>query len=325
MANQITIHQLESTSAVEVNHELAVDDGTKTKRIRVDDFLKSSKVNEYKEAAEDAADEAEHQADLAAQLAQEINQQFATAQGYVMQAGEFAASAAQNASVANGAATSAATNAVAAEDAADRAEAAETNATAEAVTAKSWARGQTGTRAGESTDNSLFYSAIAQTYSENAEYSEARTREEAHESMMSAAEAKVQADQAGAYAQDASYQKNLAAAQASAAADSATAAAASAAAAAAQAIVAVQATVDSNAGTPSVDVTDISDASGKKFKLDFHNLKGDSGISAQTDGWFSLSVDSSGNVYAEYPTNATPPPLEIDEQGNVYYDTGEVI
>ena len=242
-----------------------------------------------------------------------------------MQAGEFAASAAQNASVANGAATSAATNAVAAEDAADRAEAAETNATAEAVTAKSWARGQTGTRAGESTDNSLFYSAIAQTYSENAEYSEARTREEAHESMMSAAEAKVQADQAGAYAQEAAYQKNLAASEAQDAADSADAAAASATAAAAQTIIAVQATVDSNAGTPSVDVTDISDQEGKKFKLDFHNLKGDSGISAQTDGWFSLSVDSSGNVYAEYPNNATPPPLEIDEQGNVYYDTGEDI
>ena len=323
MANQITIHELEQTSAVSITDELAVDDGTKTKRIRVDDFLESSKVNEYKEAAEAAADEAEEQADLAGQLAEEINQQFATAQGYVIQAGEFAESASQNATAAYSAAQSAATNATRAEDAADLAEVAQATAEDEAIKAKSYARGQTGERVGEATDNALFYSSLSQTYSENAEYAEARTREETQEAMMSAGEAKVQADQAGTYAQEAAYQKNLAAQQASDAAASAAAAAESAEEAAGLAIVEVQATVDDGTGTPSVDVTDVSDVSGKKFKLDFHNIKGDSGIQAQTDGWFTLSVDASGDVYAEYPDTGTPPPMEIDEQGNVYYVTGD--
>lgn len=323
MANQITIHELEQTQAVSITDELAVDDGTKTKRIRVDDFLESSNINAYKEAAEQAAQDAEDAAELAGERADEIEQQFATAQGYVHQASEYAASAAQNALVANGAATSAATNAAAAENAKDLALAASEEAEEEAITAKSWARGQTGTRVGEATDNALFYSAISQTYSENAEYSEARTREEAHESMMSASESKVQADTARSYAQEAAYQKNLAANEAQDAADSADAAAASAAAAAADSIKEVLATVDNNTGLPSVTVTDVSDQEGKKFKLDFHNLKGDSGIQAQTDGWFTLSVEANGNVYAEYPDGTNPPPLEIDEQGNIYYVTGE--
>jgi hypothetical protein len=323
MANQITIHELEQTTEVEVNHELAVDDGTKTKRIRVDDFLESSKVNEYKEAAEQAAEDAEDAAELAGERADEIEQQFATAQGYVHQAQEYAASAAQNASVASGAATSAATNASAAENAKDLAVAAADTAEAEALTAKSWARGQTGTRVGEATDNALFHSAMSQTYSENAEYAEARTAQQAHESMMSASEAKVQADTARSYAQEAAYQKNLAANEAQDAADSADAAAASATAAAAESIQAVLATVDNNTGLPSVTVTDVSDLEGKKFKFDFHNLKGDSGIQAQTAGWFTLSVEANGNVYAEYPDGTNPPPLEIDEDGNIYYVTGE--
>lgn len=323
MANQITIHQLEQTSSVSITDELAVDNGTTTKRIRVDDFLESSKVNEYKEAAEEAADEAEGQADLAARLAQEINQQFATAQGYVIAASEYAASAEQNASAAYGAAQSAVSNATSAEESAAAAAVSEENAENEALTAKSWARGQTGTRVGEATDNALFYAAMSQTHAENAEYEEARTREEQYAATMSAAEAKVQADQASTYAQEASYQKNLAAQEASDAAASALAAAASATTAAGLAIVAVQATVDDGTGNPSVDVSDVSDVSGKKFKLEFHNLKGDSGIQAQTDGWFTLSVEANGNVYAEYPDGTNPPPLEIDEQGNIYYVTGE--
>lgn len=50
--------------------------------------------------------------------------------------------------------------------------------------------------------------------------------------------------------------------------------------------------------------------------------KGDSGLQVNVSGFFSLSVDSSGNLYAYYDDAGDPPPLIYDSSsGNLYYDT----
>lgn len=50
---------------------------------------------------------------------------------------------------------------------------------------------------------------------------------------------------------------------------------------------------------------------------------GESGVVTPTSGFFTLSVDADGNVYASYPDEENPPEFEIDDDGNVYLITGE--
>lgn len=45
--------------------------------------------------------------------------------------------------------------------------------------------------------------------------------------------------------------------------------------------------------------------------------KGESGVTAPTNGFFTLSVDDDGDLWAHYADN--PPPVELDEDGNLYY------
>lgn len=50
--------------------------------------------------------------------------------------------------------------------------------------------------------------------------------------------------------------------------------------------------------------------------------RGDSGITAIADGMYTLYVNESGNLVAQYPDTANPPPLSIDNAGNLVYTTG---
>lgn len=50
--------------------------------------------------------------------------------------------------------------------------------------------------------------------------------------------------------------------------------------------------------------------------------RGDSGITAVTDGMYTLYVNSDGDLVAQYPDTADPPPLSIDDDGNLIYTTG---
>lgn len=47
--------------------------------------------------------------------------------------------------------------------------------------------------------------------------------------------------------------------------------------------------------------------------------QGDSGVLAATDGFFSMYVDGSGNLYVCVPDGAAQPPLSLDENGNLIY------
>ena len=46
---------------------------------------------------------------------------------------------------------------------------------------------------------------------------------------------------------------------------------------------------------------------------------GESGIQAQISGFFTLSVDENGDLWAHYADSDTAPPVELDSDGNLYY------
>lgn len=47
--------------------------------------------------------------------------------------------------------------------------------------------------------------------------------------------------------------------------------------------------------------------------------KGDNGMTALTSGFFTLSGDPDGNLWAYYVDGDTPPAFEVDSGGNIYY------
>ena len=51
---------------------------------------------------------------------------------------------------------------------------------------------------------------------------------------------------------------------------------------------------------------------------------GESGIAVPVNGMYTLSLDSNGDLYVNYPDNADPPPFSYDaETGNLYYEVPE--
>ena len=46
---------------------------------------------------------------------------------------------------------------------------------------------------------------------------------------------------------------------------------------------------------------------------------GESGIQTQTSGFFTLSVDENGDLWAHYADSDTIPPVELDADGYIYY------
>lgn len=49
--------------------------------------------------------------------------------------------------------------------------------------------------------------------------------------------------------------------------------------------------------------------------------RGESGVTAPVSGWFTLSGDADGNLWAYYNDSDAPPVFETDEDGNIYYIT----
>lgn len=108
----------------------------------------------------------------------------------------------------------------------------------------------------------------------------------------------------------------------------------------------VTATTDgTHADTPSVDVTRSGTAEEPTFALAFHGLRGatgddgprgpqgptgpqgpagESGVTVPTYGFFTMSVDSDGDLWAHYAPTDEAPPLRYDSStGNLYYDIPE--
>lgn len=51
--------------------------------------------------------------------------------------------------------------------------------------------------------------------------------------------------------------------------------------------------------------------------------QGESGVTTPVSGWFTLSGDADGNLWAYYNDTDTPPKFETDASGNIYYITPE--
>lgn len=49
--------------------------------------------------------------------------------------------------------------------------------------------------------------------------------------------------------------------------------------------------------------------------------RGDSGVTVPIGGFFSLTGDADGNLYAYYADGSTAPSFETDSTGNIYYNT----
>lgn len=50
--------------------------------------------------------------------------------------------------------------------------------------------------------------------------------------------------------------------------------------------------------------------------------RGESGITAEIDGMYTLYINDNGELIAQYPDTAQPPPLSINEHGDLIYTTG---
>lgn len=165
---------LESTTAANSDW-IAIDNGTATKKISVENFNATGAAS----AAQSAAAAAQSaSAALAAQAAAEQAEDDAqalitSAQTIVSDAQTYANEAATSAGTASTAANTATAQAAIATQAATQAGTYAQNVDSFAKTAKSWAVGGTGTRQGEDTDNSKYYSQQAHDSEINAATSEA--------------------------------------------------------------------------------------------------------------------------------------------------------
>lgn len=164
---------LESTTAANSDW-IAIDNGTATKKISVENFNATGAAS----AAQSAAAAAQSaSAALAAQTAAEQAEDDAqalitSAQTIVSDAQTYANEAATSAGTASTAANTATAQAAIATQAATQAGTYAQNVDSFAKTAKSWAVGGTGTRQGEDTDNSKYYSQQAHDSEINAATSE---------------------------------------------------------------------------------------------------------------------------------------------------------
>ena len=173
MAN-IQINQLLETTTAQNNDYIAIDNGSATKKIKVSNFNATGAAS----AAQSAAAAAQSaSAALAAQTAAEQAEDDAqalitSAQTIVSDAQTYANEASTSAGTASTAANTATAQAAIATQAATQAGTYAQNVDSFAKTAKSWAVGGTGTRQGEDTDNSKYYSQQAHDSEINAAASE---------------------------------------------------------------------------------------------------------------------------------------------------------
>ena len=164
---------LESTTAASTDW-LAIDNGSATKKISVENFNATGAAS----AAQSAADAAQSATDAtsaknaAVQAKDDTQALITSAQTIVSDAQTYANNASTSAGTASTAANTATAQAAIATNQANLAAGYATNVDGFAKEAKSWAVGGTGTRSGEDTDNSKYYSQQAHDSEINAAASE---------------------------------------------------------------------------------------------------------------------------------------------------------
>jgi hypothetical protein len=174
MADNIQISELlESTTAAN-NDWIAIDNGTATKKISVQNFNATGAASAAQSAAAAAQSaSAALASQTAAEQAEDDTQALITsAQTIVSSAQTYANEASTSAGTASTAANTATAQAALATQAATQAGTYAQNVDTFAKNAKSWAVGGTGTRQGEDTDNSKYYSQQAHASEINAATSE---------------------------------------------------------------------------------------------------------------------------------------------------------
>jgi hypothetical protein len=174
MAN-IPISSLPEAQSVASSDYLAIDNGTDSKKIRVDKFNEEAtgSAYQYMQRAETAATNAAASAADALVSKNETSNLITGAQTLVSDAQTYAADAQTSANAASGSATTASNKATQATNSAEQARTYAENVNSYATEAKSWARGGTGSRVGEETDNAMYYANEAHSSELNAASSEA--------------------------------------------------------------------------------------------------------------------------------------------------------
>ena len=220
---------LESTTAANSDW-IAIDNGSATKKISVQNFNATGAASAVQSAAAAAQSaSAALAAQTAAEQAEDNAQALITsAQTIVSDAQTYANEAATSAGTASTAANTATAQAAIATQAATQAGTYAQNVDSFAKTAKSWAVGGTGTRQGEDTDNSKYYSQQAHDSEINASASEQAAATSESNAATSESNAAASASNALASEQSASTSANNAAASETNAAASASSAATSA-------------------------------------------------------------------------------------------------
>ena len=173
MAN-IQINELTETTTVNNSDWLAIDNGTSTKKISAENFnanAAGSAAQSAADAAQSASDAADAK-DAAVQAKDDASDLITNAQTIVSDAQTYANNASTSAGNASTAANTATAQAAIATNQATLAAGYASNVDNFAKEAKSWAVGGTGTRQGEDTDNSKYYSQAAHDSEINAAASE---------------------------------------------------------------------------------------------------------------------------------------------------------
>jgi hypothetical protein len=220
MADNIQISELlESTTAANSDW-IAIDNGTATKKISVQNFNATGAASAAQSAAAAAQSaSAALASQTAAEQAEDDTQALITsAQTIVSSAQTYANEASTSAGTASTAANTATAQAAIATNQANLAAGYAANVDNFAKTAKSWAVGGTGTRSGEDTDNSKYYSQQAHDSEINAAASEtAAAASEANAAASETAAAASESNAATSESNAASSETNAAASESSAA------------------------------------------------------------------------------------------------------------
>lgn len=172
--NTITINDLDEIQSITDSHYLAVDSGTATAKITVENFNATATASaaQYAQAAADSASAASDSEDAAKGYKETVEQAINDASTIVSNAQTYANNAESSKNDASGYASAASTSASQAATSAGQAASYATGVQAYATEAKSWAQGGTGTRVDEETTNCLYYKNAAHTSETNAAASE---------------------------------------------------------------------------------------------------------------------------------------------------------
>lgn len=170
----ITINDLTEVQSVNDSDFIAVDTGTETNKISVENFNATGAASAAAsaDAAAQSASDASDAKDAAVQAKDDTQALITSAQTIVSNASDYADAASGSAATASSAANTATAKAALASDSAILAAGYAANVDNFAKEAKSWAVGGTGTRSGEDTDNAKYYANEAHDSEINAAASE---------------------------------------------------------------------------------------------------------------------------------------------------------